>query len=54
MLLNSYLKDFCDLRGLFLMRAKLLTKFAENLKGGGFSQAINRLTWQKEHHRLGP
>ena len=34
---------------------KLLTKFEKNLKGGRFSQAVDRLTWpfdEKEHHRV--
>lgn len=33
---------------------KLLTKFEKNMKGGRFSQAVDRLTWpfdEKEHHR---
>lgn len=33
---------------------KLLAKFEKNLKGGRFSQAVDRLTWpfdEKEHHR---
>ena len=33
---------------------RILTKFEKHLKGGRFSQAVDRLTWpfdEKEHHR---